>query len=249
MVFALCLALAGAGLSAEAPAVGSRDKAGLLVATGQRVAPAGEVLTFAGRAVALGLSPDQGTLFVKASSGLLVVDARAWRVRQVLAWTGGDSASMQGLAVDGAGRVWVTTGKSGALLEAVLDGKGRWAWGRRLAMPSRDQGSAYPCGVVLVEGGRRALVALGRNNTLARVDLGSGTVLQETPVGVAPCGLALSADGHRALVANWGGRRPRAGQRTMASSGTPCCTRKSLVTMARFSESCWLKASVPVLSV
>ncbi|WP_306601502.1 bifunctional YncE family protein/alkaline phosphatase family protein [Geothrix sp. 21YS21S-2] len=214
---ALSLALSLAALWAGEPPVGARGARGVRVATGQWVEPAGDVLTFPGRAIDMALSEDGATLFVKTDRGLLVVDTGGWRVRQSLAWGRGDSASMHGLAVDG-GRVWVTTGKAG-LLEAAPGAAGVWAWGRRIALAARDGKSAYPCGVALA--GTRAVVALGRENAVAVLDLAAGSELARIPVGVAPCGVALSADGSTAFVANWGGRRPAPGQRTMASAGSP----------------------------
>jgi DNA-binding beta-propeller fold protein YncE len=217
---ALCAILASGALPAQEPPVGARiPGGGTVVATGQRVDPAGDVLTFSGRAVDLALSLDRATLFVKTDEGLLVVDTAAWRIRQQLAWGKGDSASMHGIALDGP-RVWVTTGR-GSLLEVAPDAAGRWGWGRRIALPSLDKGSAYPCGVAILDGGARAAVVLGRNNTLALVDLARGRVTAQVPVGVAPCGLAVTGDGRTAFVANWGGRRAQEGQRTMASAGTP----------------------------
>jgi YVTN family beta-propeller protein len=65
------------------------------------------------------------------------------------------------------------------------------------------------------------LVALSRANTLAVVDLTSGRVTAEIPVGVAPYGVAITPDGRTAYVTNWGGHRPEAGERVMTSSGTP----------------------------
>lgn len=209
----LCMGLAS--LQAGDPVVGARVKGATVVATGQRVDPAGDLLTFPGRAVDLALAADGGDLFLKTDRGLLVVDPKGWRVRQTLRFMAKDTGSMLGLAPQGAGRVWVTLGGTRGILEAVRDAQGRWAWGRRVAVPGRG----FPCGIALR--GSRAVVALGLENQVAVMDLASGKVEARIPVGVAPCAVALSADGATAFVADWGGARARPGQATQASAGTP----------------------------
>src|SRR5581483_7915330 len=82
------------------------------------------------------------------------------------------------------------------------------------------KGASYPCGLALNAAGTRAYVCLSRNNTLGVVDLVSGTLLSEIPVGVAPFDVALSRDGSQAYVSDWGGRRPKPGEKTAPSAGT-----------------------------
>src|SRR5262249_30270796 len=59
-------------------------KGGALVATGQLVRPAGESLAFPGRPVDLALSPDGSVLYAKDNRGLVVIDAKAWKLTQEL---------------------------------------------------------------------------------------------------------------------------------------------------------------------
>jgi YVTN family beta-propeller protein len=205
----------------QAPRTVGEARAGsTLVATGQILRPAGEVLAFPGRPVDQALAPDGRTLLVKTDEGLLVVGTEAWALRQTLAYAGKDGASMHGLAFAADGRsAWITTG-NGWLCELRRTGEA-WAWGRRIALPGPDQGSAYPCGVALHPDGRTALVALSRSNALAVVDLAEGRVVAQIPVGVAPYGVTLAPDGRTAFVSNWGGAQPAAGARTLDSAGTP----------------------------
>ena len=58
------------------------------------------------------------------------------------------------------------------------------------------------------------------NNTLGVVDLAEGRLVAEVPVGVAPYDVVLSLDEKTAYVSNWGGRRPKAGEKTARSAGT-----------------------------
>ena len=57
-----------------------------------------------------------------------------------------------------------------------------------------------------------------RNNSVGVVDIVSGTVLTEIPVGIAPYDVLLH-DG-QAYVTNWGGRRPTPGDITGPTSGS-----------------------------
>jgi len=211
----LFLLLALPAFTAVAEKVGDTSRGGTFVATGQTVRPAGDVVAFAGRPVDLALSPDGRMVFVKNISGLVVLDAKSWTVRQTL--TSKDGNSMHGLAVtDDGQQVYVTTAGNW-LLEAVVGADGKLAWGKRIEIPGKGKGS-YPCGLAVR--GQRAYVAVSRNNSLAFVDLETGKLESELPVGVAPFDVVLSPDGATAYVSNWGGRQPKAGERTMKSSTT-----------------------------
>lgn len=197
--------------------LGESAPEGQLLPSGQVVRPAGQVLAFPGRPVDLLRTRDGATLLLKAGDSLKVLDAATWTLRQSLDLPPKDTGSMHGLAEDGSGTVWLTTAWGG-LLEVKPGTDGRWAWGKKIPLPFFEKKSGFPCGVAIQ--GRRAVVALSRANALVTVDLDRGVAGGPIPVGVAPYGVALSPDGRTAFVSNWGGRRPRAGERTMASSGT-----------------------------
>ncbi len=66
--------------------------------------------------------------------------------------------------------------------------------------PERDRS---PCGVALSANGHWAVTANGGADSASLVDVASGKVVAETPVGRRPFDVALSAGGKRAIVTNW----------------------------------------------
>jgi YVTN family beta-propeller protein len=191
------------------------------VPTAQRVRPAGESLLYEGRPVDMVLSPDGTRLLVKDDDGLVVIDAAGWKVVQRLGVPKAGT-SVHGIAASGDGRrVYVTDAERG-IHEAAVDEAGAWAWKRVIDVPGPGRrGYSFPCGVALSADGATAYVCLSRNNELAVVDLGSGTVRAKVEVGVAPYAVVLGPGEKRAYVSNWGGRRAREGDRVAPSSGTP----------------------------
>ena len=225
--FALSAAvvLAGAGYIATVQnRVGPEARGGGAhrVATGQRVRPAGDVLSLPqSRPVDAALSPDETTLYVKDNRGVVRVDAATWKQTGFLKFPAG-GGSMHGIAVSQDGRRVYATNSGNLLAEATVGADGALTWARQIALSGpKGAGASYPCGVALSADGRTAYVCLSRNNTLAVVDLDSGKVTREIPVGVAPYDAVLSADGTTAYVSNWGGRMPRPGEAAAPSSGTP----------------------------
>lgn len=199
--------------------VGSTRNGGALVATGQTVKPAGETIAFAGRPVDLALSPDAATVYVKNIHGLTVLDAKSWKVRQELPFNRGGS-SLHGIAVARDGKhIYVSTADS-SIHEALVGGNGQCSWARSIEVRGKGAGASYPIGLALSADGARAYVALSRHNSLAIVDLAAGKLASEIAVGVAPFDVVLSPDEQTAYVSNWGGRRPKTGERVAPSSGT-----------------------------
>jgi YVTN family beta-propeller protein len=201
--------------------VGDAENGAVLLSTGQRARPVGDVLRFAGRPVDLALSPDGRFAFVKEIDGLLLVDAATWSVVQRLPFGEKHGASMHGIAVSHDGRTIFVTDTKHALREASVGADGRLAWAGSIDLPAPAiGGEPYPCGLALSHDERLALVCLSRGNSVAVVDLEHGTMAAEIAVGVAPFDVVLSPDGATAYVSNFGGRRARAGERTADSSGT-----------------------------
>ncbi len=91
----------------EVGQVGPKTNGTYLVPTMQLIKPAGDTLTFSGRAIDLALSPDGKSVFVKYDQGVLVIDPETWQIREQVGI--GEGSSIHGIAVrrDGT-RVYVT---------------------------------------------------------------------------------------------------------------------------------------------
>jgi DNA-binding beta-propeller fold protein YncE len=203
------------------------------VPTAQYVQPAGTSFAWRGRPIDVAVSPDGVLVACKDNGGVALFRAGgraagdvgdAFAPLQYLSFPEG-GGSMHGIAfsVDGT-RLWATTAQA-AVFEAVrtenVDGGG-WAWQREIRLPGPGgAGSSHATGIALDPDGARLWVCLSRNNALAEVDLASGELVREIPVGVAPFDVVLLPGGERAIVSNWGGRHPEQGERSEPSSGTP----------------------------
>ncbi|HTE20524.1 MAG TPA: phosphoesterase, partial [Armatimonadota bacterium] len=214
------LGLMGLLAARDGVRVGPASGGGYVVPTHQLIRPAGESLEFGGRPVDLVLAPDGGSLYVKDDRGLVVIDLVRWQVRQELKFPAG-GGSMHGITVSRDGkRLFLTTAQN-HLHEARVGASGTAEWVRAIPLAGPGgQGAAHGCGIALAPDESTAYVCLSRNNALGVVDLTAGKVVAEIPVGIAPFDVALSADGVTAYVSNWGGRHPRAGERTAPSAGT-----------------------------
>jgi YVTN family beta-propeller protein len=186
------------------------------IPTAQILRAAGRQVQFNGRPVDLVLSPNGNTVFIKNQGNLLALNATNWYLYQSLAYPT-NGASMHGIAMskDGA-HVYVTS--SGAeLFVADVAADGSLAWSRTIVIPGYYPD---PTGLAISPDGTRAYICAGRINALSVVDLASGTVTQQIPVGIAPWDVVLSPDGTMAYVSDWGGRYPGTNDLTADSAGT-----------------------------
>ena len=84
-----------------------------------------------------------------------------------------------------------------------------------LALPSVkafQRTNDIPSGIAVSQDGKRVFVAGNLSNRLFELDAGTGEILGQWNVGVAPFDVVLCKD--KVYVSNWGGRRPDAGSRT-----------------------------------
>jgi autotransporter-associated beta strand protein/YVTN family beta-propeller protein len=195
--------------------VGQLPNAAESIPSDQILRCAGTQLQFSGRPVDLVLSPDGRTAFIKNLNNLLVADTASWRLLQTLNYPG-SGASMHGIAVNPAGTKVYGTGAGNELYEWNVASNGVVGFSRTLALPAGSD----PCGIALSSDGATAYVCLSIANTLAEVDLATGTLTRQLSVGIAPWDVALSPNGRIAYVSDWGGRFPTNGDLTATSAGT-----------------------------
>lgn len=181
--------------------------------TGRTISPAGDSTEFYGRPVDLEVAPDGSRAWVKDWKSLRVIDAGQMKVDQTLDAPGG--ASLYGIAQDSRGHIFFTNTSNG-LHEFTVDADGQYVLARTIELPD----NSFPCGVALSDDDKTAFVCLSKRNSLAIVDLVTGTVRQEIPVGVAPFDVCLNANGNRIFVSNLGGDRPEKDDRTAPSADT-----------------------------
>ncbi len=189
-----------------------------LMPSGRAIAPAGKLLTHYGRLVDMKLSHDGQTLFVKAHKELWIVDATTAQLRQTLPIP--DGASLYGIATSKNDQVYVTNATHLLLVYAPAasndhDNQVAYQLDRQIDLAT----DSFPCGIVLDEETNRAWICLSKKNSVAVVDLESGQVIHDIPVGVAPFDVGLIADG-QIIVSNIGGRRPTEHDQTAPSGGT-----------------------------
>ena len=198
--------------------VGPQGDGTFVVPTTQVLNPAGTTVEFPGRPVGIAVHPEDRLLAIKNRSDVVFFDFADRRVVQTLSLPKGGSAFC-GIAwsADGS-RVW-TTAAEAAIHCAERGGDGAFAWVKTINLPGPEgKGASAPGGFALDEAGGLLYVALSRNNSVGVVDIVSGTVLTEIPVGIAPYDVLLH-DG-QAYVTNWGGRRPTPGDITGPTSGS-----------------------------
>lgn len=214
----------------------SKPVDGTRLPTGREIRPAGDLLSFYGRPVDLGLTRDGRTLLVKDWRELRIVDVKSFDLSQSLAIPGG--ASLHGMAVGADGEVYVTNAASQLHVysrQPVGDESGPSAGvSYRLSHSVDLPADSFPCGVALSSDATIAYVCLSKANSLAVVDLLDRKVTSQIPVGVAPYDVVLDQARSMAYVSNMGGRcvteqdqtAPSAGaetvvdERGVASSGT-----------------------------
>ena len=186
-----------------------------LLPTYQMIHPAGTSLDLGGRPVDMAMSPDGRRVYVKNAGGLNVVNTADWRAVQYLKYPGG-GATLHGIAVSRDGLHVYVTGARDELYDYQASPTGTVALGRTIALPAGTD----PCGLALSGDGTKGYVCLGRSNTLAVVDLVTGTLLSQIIVGIAPWDVVLAPDETTAYVSNWGGRHPGHGDLSDLSAGT-----------------------------
>ncbi len=180
----------------------------------------GKLVDVPGRLLAVEFALGGKIVLVKTTSVLASLDAATLTLIQKSDYPivkGG--GSMHGLAVAADGKSVFISGGRTHLYRATLADDGTFKFGASIDV-SGGAKNVNPLGIALAAGGKKALVALSVDNSLAVVDLVTGKVDSKVPVGIAPYGVTLSRDGQTAYVSNFGGRPPGESDHTETSAGS-----------------------------
>lgn len=179
-----------------------------LIPTGQRLTPAGAHIEVADRPLGMSFSPDGKRLAVATGSNfapraLHLIDTEQQRIVQTLPV--GDS--FVGVEFSHSGEeLYVGGGRDHDVKIFRRRGDGSFAQEARIEIPG-----AAPSGLALAPDGKRLFVALNLKHAVAMIDLATREV-RELETGSFP--YTAVAAGGKVYVSNWGGRRPRPGDRT-----------------------------------
>jgi len=214
-----------------------------VIATEQRVTPAGVQTVFEGRVAGVRFASGPNELWVAVPEAAYRVD---WRSDRVLAIAGFDGTpGVHGLATDPVtGRVFVssvgrlppevaagrTPGQPVPVDERVVAQIGVWdgAATAEVAMsPLLSSGAlgSYMAGGPAVARGANAsghrvvVVPLPADDRVAVLDADSGELLHLVDAGVLPVAAVIAADGSEAWITNFGGPKPESGDR----AASQCC--------------------------
>jgi YVTN family beta-propeller protein len=198
--------------------VGPRKDNSYVVSTSQIIDPAGKTVAFPGRPVDLALNFEETIMAVKNMSDIVFFDVRNQSITQTLKLPRGGS-SFYGISWNSGDKKFWTTDSRGFLRSAMMDENGLFVWKDEIALSSADKQSSYPGGFAIDERNGVIYVALNRNNSVGVVNLNSGKLERQIPVGIAPYSVILKKG--KAYVTNWGGRHPNSNDLTALSSGTP----------------------------
>ncbi|HUX32575.1 MAG TPA: bifunctional YncE family protein/alkaline phosphatase family protein [Gemmatimonadaceae bacterium] len=216
-----------------------------VIATDQRVTPAGVQTVFTGRVAGVRFGATANQLWVAVPRAAYLLDWRDNRVLSVARFDG--TPGVHGVAVDPVTHhVLVSSvGRLPAGMEqSRTPGVGQLSRGRAVAQLTGFAASAggaqsdsavavlhagplgaFMAGGVAVarranaSGHRVAVVPLPANDQVAIIDADAGTVLRTLDVGVLPVAAAVSADGSTAWITNFGGPKPASNDR----ASRQCC--------------------------
>ena len=189
--------------------IGARYPDGIIVPSGQLLAPAGKRIEYPGRPLDIAVAPDQSTLAVLFfGRGVLLLTPSGEQIKQ---FTLPAPTAYGGVVFTPDGKSIAATYKDGISIMPVVAG-GR---SMQVGMPA----NSTPSGLAF-DGSGNLYVALNQSNQLVRIAPG-GAQMDSLKVGVAPISVAVANPAGRVFVTNWGGHIPTPGSRTASSANTP----------------------------
>ena len=198
--------------------VGPQPDGSVLVPSNQMLRPAGDQVELPGRPIDILLNSGGNFLFVKNMKSLDIIKLSDRSILQSLPYDKGGSSVTGICASRDNDKIYLSEGSTKILI-ARFDKNNTLSWDSSLVMPNPAiGGDPSPCGLALNSKENRLFVTLSRSNSLAVVNPVDKSI-SEIPVGIAPYDVLLYSDS-KAYVANWGGRKPVAGESTYNSSGS-----------------------------
>jgi YVTN family beta-propeller protein len=212
----------------------------IVVPTNQVLSPAGRQVTFSGRPTDVALSPDGRWLAVLENSRVATINPTSGEIVSRVAHGGG---SFCGLVFSTDGKKLFASSIRGSIGVFSVDDEGELKAESLIRLPALSkrggdddaEGPAGPqapkkeksksdsenknaaAGLAIDASGKLLYAVFNMRNTLAAIDIASGKIVREIPVGNAPYGVVLVND--KAYVTNWAGRNPTKTD-TTAESGT-----------------------------
>jgi YVTN family beta-propeller protein len=218
---------------------GDSDDGRIVVPTNQVLSPAGRQVAFSGRPTDVALSSDGRWLAALENGHVTLIDPKAGAIVSRVSHGGG---SFSGIVFSPSGERLYASSIRGSIGVFSVDDQGTLTAQPPIRLPAlsahrgedvaesttgpqlskrqplRGDGDAKNAcsGLAIDAAGKTLWAVFNMRNSLAEIDLPSGKVVREIPVGNAPYGIVIV--GGRAYVSNWAGRHPVASD-TAAESG------------------------------
>jgi YVTN family beta-propeller protein len=186
--------------------VGPLENGRIVVPTNQVLSPAGRQVIVDGRPTDLALSPNGRWLAVLNMREVMLVDVETGQVMR----RAPNRGSFKGIVFTPDGKRLFASSIRGTISVFGVSETGELHPLDPIALPpkstTRRGANALPVGLAVDPNGKSLYVAININNSLGEIDIASGKLLREIPVGNAPYDVVLV--GHHAYVSNWAGRLP-----------------------------------------
>jgi YVTN family beta-propeller protein len=231
----VALALAGTTLAIAADqstrTVGPQSDGSYVVSDNQRITPAGKLVDLDSpvRAKSVAVNPNFKTktgavMLMGAAEPIIVFNTVTGEVLQRYAPPTDSSGSFTGIAYSADGSKLLFSQDDNFVAVANVDATGKLTPAAAIAIPAPNNPNLFSPGVanpggVAVANGSIGLVAINASNTLGILDLKTGTLKSQVPVGNAPNHVLVK--GNFAYVTNEGGRPATSADFTNLSNGTP----------------------------
>lgn len=186
--------------------VGPLEDGRIVVPTNQVLSPAGRHVIVGGRPTDVALAPNGRFLAVLNLKEVLLINVESG---EIISRAPNSGSSFKGIAFSPDGKRVYASNTKGSINVYEVSGDGQLTAAATIAIPARKSsrgGGALPVGLKVQSDGKTLLAALNLKNTLGEIDLATGKVLREIPVGNAPYDVVVV--GSKAYVSNWAGRLP-----------------------------------------